>query len=254
MLFGMELGALLNLLGPIFAGLAGAGASQRWIHKDDRALVLRFGKVVHYRNTRKNRRLNRVGQPRVLEPGFNMVIPVIDKIEKIRIRQVVRNLGDEEITLSDMTVFTVDGVLVYYVKQNPHDIERAIFEVDDLRGAVRLYCIGVLREVVRELSYKDLITGSAQEINDKLTERVREQFAEWGLEVKSFSLGDLSPYGDTLRMIQTEASLKLKLAALEAAAPQLRTLNMHPSVIAALIGIPVATTISAVTAEATNAS
>jgi len=237
----IDLAQLFSYAGPALAalGFGGASASQRWIRRDRRSLVLRFGKVVTYRNTPKNRRLGRVGKPRVLEPGFNLIMPGIDKMAQVRVREVVRNLGDEEVTLKDMTVFTVDGVLVYHVNLTPEDIQRAIFEVDDLYNSVRLYAIGVMREVLREYTYDQLIGGEAAELNAKLTERVSGKLAEWGLKVTSFSLGDLSPYGQTLSMIQTPAAMELKLKALEDAAVRMRRLGIDPGLAAALIGIPV---------------
>ncbi|HSE60806.1 MAG TPA: SPFH domain-containing protein [Candidatus Saccharimonadales bacterium] len=191
---------------------------------------------MRYRNSRRNRAKGRVGQLRVLGPGFNIIMPGIDHLAKTHVRERVVNLGDEEITLKDMTVFTVDGVLVYRVGDKQEDIYKALFEVENLENAVRLYCISILREVVREMTYEQLIGGEPEQIAAKLTERVDEQLAAWGLIVKSFGLGDLSPYGDTLRMIQTPAAAKLKVNALKEVAADVRGLELDPRIAAALVG------------------
>jgi regulator of protease activity HflC (stomatin/prohibitin superfamily) len=231
----VDLHSIFPILGSLLAtlGLGSGAAASRWIGEGNRALVKRFGKAVRVKSG-PNR-----GQFRVLKPGFNWIFPGIDKIAQTHVRQNVMNLGDEEITLKDKTVFTVDGVLIYTVNDTPDDLYRALFEVSGLTNAVKLYCIGVLREVVRELTYEELIGGNPQGIREQLTERVRERFASWGLRVESFSLGDLSPYGDTLRMIQTPAAARLKLEALKEIAGELGKLTIDPQLAAVIAGIPV---------------
>ena len=236
----------LGLISSILAalGIGGGAAGQRWIGEGDRALVKRFGKAVRYKDSKRNRAKDRVGKLRVLGPGFNIIIPAIDHLAKTHIRQRVVNLGDEEITLSDMTVFTVDGVLVYRVGDNEDDLYQALFEVDNLENAVRLYCISILREVVREMTYKDLISGDPQQIAAKLKEKVTGQLTKWGLVVESFGLGDLAPYGETLRMIQAPAAAKLKVTALQEATKDLDALPIDPRLAAAIIGVPVSVAVT----------
>ncbi|HVI69520.1 MAG TPA: SPFH domain-containing protein [Magnetospirillaceae bacterium] len=236
----IDIALLGSLITPVLSvlGLGGAASSVRWVQEGDRALVQRFGKAT------RSRFGEHKGEYRVLEPGFNLIIPVIDKLAKTHVRQTVINMGDEEITLKDKTVFTVDGILVMSVGDTPDDLYKALFVVDDLYKAVRQYCIGVMREVIRELSYEELIGGNAHELSDKLAERIREQLADWGLIVHSFRLGDLSPYGETLRMIQTGEAARLKLKALQDVAEGLKELNINPMLAAAIIGVPVSVAVN----------
>lgn len=237
----IDLGLIATYLPQLLAalGLTGAAAGSRWVDEGDRALVQRFGKAVRVKWGAKK------GQYRVLGPGFNIIVPFIDKTKRTHVRQNVMNMGDEEVTLSDSTVFTVDGVLVFRVDDTDAALYKALFEVDDLRHAIKLYCIGVMREALRSKSYEELISGDTDALSRELTELVTPQLTEWGLVVKSFSLGDLSPYGQTLGMIQAPAAAKLRLKALKDVTKGLKELGLdHPSVIAAVIGIPVSVAVN----------
>lgn len=127
---------------------------------------------------------------------------------------------------------------------NKEDLYKALFEVDKLENAVRLYCISILREVVREMTYVNLITGDPKLIAAKLKEKVTDQLAKWGLIVESFGLGDLAPYGETLRMIQAPAAAKLKITTLKEATRDMGDLPIDPRLAATLIGVPVSVAVN----------
>ena len=225
--------AVLAALGSLFGV---GGSSVRFVQQGERGAVLRFGKAVYKR-----------GNLKVIEPGFCWIWPGIEKLVRTHVRQRVTNTSNQQITLKDDAVFTVDAVLVYRVGDNTQSLYRALFELENLDEAVRMYCIGVLREVVQEHEYRELINLGPAEIALGLEAKVREQLSQWGVEVVSFKLGDMSPYGSTLAMIQTSSVAKMRALALKQAASELGVdpINLPPAVAAALVGMPVAVNASA---------
>lgn len=240
----MEITAILGVLGTILSALGsvagvvfglGAAGAVRFVHEGERGVRLRFGKVV-----RKN------GHAKVIHPGWCWLWPGIEKLARTHVRQRVLNCGNQQITLKDETVFTVDAILVYQVGDTPGDLYSALFEVENLDDAVRMYCIGVLREVVQSLDFRGLIGRDPQEMATELNSKVADQLRSWGLLAISFKLGDMSPYGETLSLIQTQTGVRFKVQSLIEAAKSLgMEANGVPNQLAAaLVGVPVAVSIA----------
>lgn len=144
-------------------------------------------------------------------------------------------------------MFTVDAVLVWHVGDTPEDLYRSLFEVTKLENAIRFYCVGILREVIQGMDYRQLIGSDTEALGEQLTEKVKGRLETWGLRVVSFKLGDMSPYGDTLRLIQTEAAAKFRARSLKVAASELgmEVKDLGPTLAAALVGTPVSVALGA---------
>jgi regulator of protease activity HflC (stomatin/prohibitin superfamily) len=238
---------IAGILGAI--GIGGGKASIRFVQEGNRAIITRFGKA------RRVKKGPEAGQYKVLHPGWNWIIPGIDKANNTHVRQRTINCGNQQVTLKDKTVFTVDAVLVWRVGDTPENLYRALFEVTNLEQAVRFYCIGILREVIQSMDYSELIGSDAEQIGEQLKEKVKNRLASWGLVVESFKLGDLSPYGDTLRLIQIEAGAKFRAQSLKAAAQELGydgVDKIPPALAAALVGMPVSVAVSSLPEQPTQ--
>lgn len=232
---------LLSAIIPAILGMFGLGAGKgavRFVQEGDRGVVKRFGKVI--RDSR--------GNCRILEPGWNWIVPGVHKVAFTHVRQRTMHCGNQQVTLADKTVFTVDAVLIYRVGDTAQKLYQSLFEVTNLDEAVRLYCIGVLREVVQRRSYDNLLGEHVEEISEELKARVQGQLEFWGVEALSFKLADLSPYADTIGVIQSGAAAQFRAGALVEAAELLgygSVQEVPSAVAAALIGVPVVASVQA---------
>ena len=88
---------------PVFLAL-----SIRIVKQYERGVVLRFGKLHHLR-----------------EPGFNMLIPIADRMTKVSLRIINTVLPPQEVITKDNVTVKVDAVVYFKVI----DPEKAVLNV-----------------------------------------------------------------------------------------------------------------------------
>ncbi|MEW6377241.1 MAG: SPFH domain-containing protein, partial [Thermodesulfobacteriota bacterium] len=79
-----------------------------------RGVVLRFGRLVRTR-----------------DPGFNVIIPIVDRMAKVSLRVATTVLEPQEVITKDNVTVKVDAV-VYYMVIDP---VKAVINVEDYRQA-----------------------------------------------------------------------------------------------------------------------
>jgi regulator of protease activity HflC (stomatin/prohibitin superfamily) len=192
--------------------------SLRFVKEGERGLVLRFGQVVR-----------RDGKPRIVEPGFLLLIPSADSLVRRHVRQQTIELNEQEIILKDNTIWVVSAVVFFRVK----DIYKALFEIDDLDGGVRNLCMGELRTVLQNLPRYEAIKD-IESVSDALMASVARRADEWGIEIINFRLTNCMPTAETAAFITAQAAVSARVRALREAG------MLHdPQLAAALLGAPV---------------
>lgn len=226
---------ILSTAGPLLAGAAGLASGARFVQEGERGLKLRFGRVVR----------DRAGHPKIVQPGFCWLWPSVEHLRRTHVRDRTFNFVNQEVMLADKTVFVVSAVVVVRLQDNEESVYRALFEVDDLSGSVSDYTASILREVLSELNHTEV--NDRTRVLSQVHERVTSQLAEWGMDLRRFMLTDCAPTDATARLMLTSAEATFRSAALMDAAKSLGTSvgAMHPSIAAALIGVPVVTALDA---------
>jgi regulator of protease activity HflC (stomatin/prohibitin superfamily) len=196
--------------------------SLRFVKEGERGLVLRFGQVVR-----------RDGKPRVIEPGFFFLIPQAESLVRRHVRQQTIELNEQEVILKDNTIWVVSAVVFFRVK----DIYKALFEIDDLDGGVRNLCMGELRTVLQHLPRYDAIK-EIDAVSRALMESVARRADEWGIEIIDFRLTNCMPTPETATFVTAQTAVTARVKALQDAGV------MHdPQLAAALLGVPVVTSL-----------
>jgi regulator of protease activity HflC (stomatin/prohibitin superfamily) len=192
--------------------------SLRVVKEGERGLVLRFGQVV-----RKG------GTPRVIEPGFVLLIPKVDSLVRRHVRQQTIELNEQEVILKDNTIWVVSAVVFFRVK----DIYKALFEIDDLDGGVKNLCMGELRTVLQNLPKYDAIK-EIDNVSRALMDSVARRADEWGIEIINFRLTNCMPTAETATFVTAQTAVAARVKALQEAGV------LHdPQLAAALLGAPV---------------
>lgn len=235
--FGSLIGlgpAGLSLLGAV-GSLAGALGSIRFVQESQRGVKLRFGRAPR----------DRQGRPKIVSPGFTLVLPAIHSLRRVHVRTQTLLLDPQTVMLGDRTVFRVGALVITRVTDTPEGVYQNLFEVDDAAESVESYCAAVLRDVLLGINHGDLSDP------DTLAETVRSgvapRLAEWGVEVLDVKLTDCSPTAETARLILIPRETEFRAQALNLAAEALEplTLGLDPSLAAALIGHPIGVAVSA---------
>lgn len=136
----------------------------------------------------------------IMEPGWRLVLPVIQSYQKVDIRIKAVDVPDQNAITRDNVTVKVNAVIYYKVS----DAEKAIIEVEDFRYAISQYAQTTMRNIVGEVTLDELLSS-----RDKIAERIREivdkETDNWGLKVQNVELKDVSLPADMERTIGKQA-------------------------------------------------
>ncbi|MEN9338028.1 MAG: hypothetical protein RIQ41_342 [Candidatus Parcubacteria bacterium] len=136
----------------------------------------------------------------IMEPGWRIVLPVVQGSQKIDIRTKAVDIPDQRAITRDNVSVTVNAVLYYKVS----DATRAILEVEDFKYAIFQYAQTTMRNIVGEVTLDELL-ASRDKIADRIREIVDKETFAWGLSVQNVELKDISLPPDLERVIGRQA-------------------------------------------------
>jgi regulator of protease activity HflC (stomatin/prohibitin superfamily) len=140
------------------------------VYQYQRGVLFRFGKLRGIRG-----------------PGFNIILPWIDRMVKVDLRTRTVILKPQEIITRDNVTVNVDAV-VYF---NVIDAERAVLQVEEYAFATEQLALTTLRSVLGQSDLDELLAQ-----RDRINERLREiidQHTEspWGVVVTLVEVKDV---------------------------------------------------------------
>ncbi len=136
----------------------------------------------------------------IMEPGWRIVIPVIQGYQKVDIRIKAVDVPDQNAITRDNVSVKVNAVIYYKVS----DAEKAIIEVEDFRYAISQYAQTTMRNIVGEVTLDELLS-SRDKIADRIREIVDKETDAWGLKVQNVELKDVSLPPEMERTIGKQA-------------------------------------------------
>ena len=116
-------------------------------------------------------------------PGLILLIPVIDKMEKVSLRTVALDVPPQDVITKDNVTIKVNAVVYFRVM----DPEKAIIEVEDYLYATSQLCQTTLRSILGE-SELDEVLANREKINAHLQEVIDKQTDAWGINVSLVEL------------------------------------------------------------------
>jgi regulator of protease activity HflC (stomatin/prohibitin superfamily) len=136
--------------------------------------------------------LERFGRFRkILDPGFHLIIPFIEKVQKVDMREQVVDVPPQEVITKDNVVVTVDAV-VYYQATDP--VKLAYNVANFIIAATKLAQTN-LRNVVGDMDLDDALT-SREVINTELRTILDEATDVWGTRVVRVEIQRIDPPAD----------------------------------------------------------
>jgi regulator of protease activity HflC (stomatin/prohibitin superfamily) len=148
-----------------------AMAAARVIRQYERGLVFRLGKL----------------QPGLKEPGFTMIVPGIDRLQKVNMQIITLPVPAQEGITRDNVTVRVDAVVYFKVVQ-PAD---AIIRVEDYRFAVSQMAQTSLRSIIGKSELDDLLSNR-EKLNQGLELMIDSPAVEWGVTVDRVEIKDVS--------------------------------------------------------------
>lgn len=146
-------------------------ASVKIVRQSQKGIVLRLGKFKE-----------------VINPGLNFVIPYIEQLIVVDVREKVINVEPQRVITKDNVSVTVDAVVYYKVI----DPVKAEFEVEDFDTAATTLAQTNLRNLIGDKSLDETFVAR-DVINTSLREVLDEATNGWGVKVTRVEVQKIEP-------------------------------------------------------------
>jgi regulator of protease activity HflC (stomatin/prohibitin superfamily) len=127
------------------------------------------------------------------ESGLQIIIPFIDTIRRVDMREQVVDVPPQEVITSDNVVVSVDAVVFY----EPTDPRRLVYNIANFVLAITKLAQTNLRNLVGELQLDGALT-SRDRINAALREILDEATDKWGVRVVRVEIQRIDPPPDVM--------------------------------------------------------
>ncbi len=128
-------------------------------------------------------------------PGFNWIIPVIDKIYKVNITEQMVDAEPQEIITNDNLNARVDAQVYFKVKSDEESVKGSIYHVNNYRWQIVNLARTTLRNIIGTLTLKSA-NSERGKINADLYKTLHEETASWGIEIVRTELKEIDPPKD----------------------------------------------------------
>jgi len=128
-----------------------------------------------------------------VDPGLQLIIPLIDKLQSVDMREQVVDVPPQEVITSDNVIVSVDAV-VYY---EPSDPQRLVYNVANFLLAVTKLAQTNLRNVIGDMDLDGALT-SRETINAALRTILDDATDKWGVRVVRVEIQRIDPPPDVM--------------------------------------------------------
>jgi regulator of protease activity HflC (stomatin/prohibitin superfamily) len=145
--------------------------------------------------------IERLGKfARILEPGFNVIVPFVDRVAyRHSLKEVPLDVPEQVCITKDNTQLTVDGIIYFQVI----DPRLASYGSSDYIQAVTQLAQTALRSVIGKMEL-DRTFESRDEINHTVVQVLDEAGRTWGIKVLRYEIKSLTPPESILRAMQAQ--------------------------------------------------
>ena len=147
------------------------GLAVKIVRQHEQGIVERFGKF-----------------KTLLDPGLQFIVPFIEIIRRVDMREIVVDVPPQEVITKDNVVVTVDAV-VYYQATDP---QKLVYNVQNFVLAATKLAQTNLRNVIGDLQLDDALT-SRDIINTQLRDILDEATDVWGTKVVRVEIQRIDP-------------------------------------------------------------
>jgi len=146
----------------------------------------------------------------VLEPGPNLIIPLMDRVAYIHsLKEVPLDVPEQVCITKDNTQLAVDGVLYYQVT----DPRLASYGSANYIAAITQLAQTTLRSVIGKMEL-DKSFESREDINRSIVSALDEAGRNWGIKVLRYEIKSITPPESILRAMQAQITAEREKRAL----------------------------------------
>jgi len=146
----------------------------------------------------------------VLDPGLNLIIPVMDRVAYLHsLKEVPLDVPEQVCITKDNTQLAVDGVLYYQVT----DPRLASYGSANYIAAITQLAQTTLRSVIGKMEL-DKSFESREDINRSIVAALDEAGRNWGIKVLRYEIKSITPPESILRAMQAQITAEREKRAL----------------------------------------
>ena len=149
--------------------------SIRIVRPTHRGLVERLGKYNRYAN-----------------PGFHVIIPIVERMFQVDIREVLVEAQPQTIITNDNLNARVDAQVYLKVKADEESVKASQYNIVNYQNQVVNLARTTLRNIIGTLSLKSA-NSERGKINDALRLTLVVETANWGIEILRTELKEIDP-------------------------------------------------------------
>ena len=155
--------------------------------------------------------IERLGKYRTtLEPGLHVIVPFMDHLKKVDMREKVVDVPPQEVITEDNVVVTVDAV-VYYESTDP---VKLLYNVVDFYTAATKLAQTNLRNIIGDMQLDESLT-SREKINTTLRDILDDATDKWGVRIVRVELQRIEPPKEVIeamhRQMKAERDKRAKI-------------------------------------------
>ena len=133
-------------------------------------------------------------------PGLVFIIPIIDQVVKIDLRERVRDVPKQRVVTKDNVTIDVDAVVYYRIV----DPDKAVVQVQRYDAATDLLAQTTLRDVLGEVEL-DYLLQNREELNKRIQSILDAGTDAWGIKVTRVTIRDVVIPEQMLRALAKQA-------------------------------------------------
>nr|XP_009941000.1 PREDICTED: stomatin-like protein 2, mitochondrial [Opisthocomus hoazin] len=124
---------------------------------------------------------------RILEPGLNFLIPLLDRIRYVQsLKEIVINVPEQSAVTLDNVTLQIDGVL-YLRVMDPY---KASYGVEDPEYAVTQLAQTTMRSELGKLSL-DRVFRERESLNANIVDAINQASDYWGIRCLRYEIKDI---------------------------------------------------------------
>jgi regulator of protease activity HflC (stomatin/prohibitin superfamily) len=154
------------------------------LNEYERGVIFRLGRVL--------------GAPK--GPGLIILIPIIDRMQKVSLRTVVLDVPPQDVITRDNVSIKVNAVIYFRVI----DPMKAIIDVENFLYATSQLAQTTLRSVLGQAELDDLLSHR-EKINERLQEILDTHTESWGIKVSNVEVKNVDLPQEMQRAIARQA-------------------------------------------------
>lgn len=162
--------------------------SYHFVLEDEKLVVFRMGKSIGAKG-----------------PGPILVIPVIDHVRRVDMRELSQEVKGEVCLTKDNLILNTGFVITWKVDDAPLSLKK----LSDASATISSFASAILKTVISEYEMKEAL-GKRKAINNLVQTKMERIASEWGLSLTSMEIREMQPTDGVMKSMQNKFTAGLE--------------------------------------------